>query len=488
MSKKDFFESKNVKELCRSGIPFKYFKDVTLKLFNFTNDDTIEHFTIRKDKVFKGVEVKDVGNYVPYFTGNNSFEESFNYDILTEEGILSVKEIQWMLNSVIPTIEHSPILIKLNALLHFLLEPYEVYSLLRSLINMNYNKTDLHKIRWHLRFQYEDNIKLAQSILESYKELAGKPLNTGLENLESIGFSPIKLIEDMIFAFFINYLSIEGLMRLLPFYLREGVKALYRITYAVLKEINPHLCKISNKHTVIEEAKKACKGITDYKKLFASAFEYYLTRNNNKFVLQEFKDDVEDNDLKKSNFYLPLITRFPKCHSILNNQMILSLWSEIPSELKVKDLHMIFSTDVDGFSIKTIFEAGGKLLDKNLNSPSDYTTLFVIETQNNEIFGGLMSRLIVPTEKNFNRPYNILLLSFLPQLKIYQPSEDSGDILFIDDQSFLYGIGDCGASIRLNSDMSHGYSHKSTAFTSPVLTKSNDGEYHIKKVEVYIIS
>lgn len=146
MTKKDFFESKNVKELCRAGIPFKYFKDVTLKLFNFTNDDTIEHFTIRRDKVFKGIEVKDVGNYVPYFTGNNLFEESFNYDILTEEGILSVKEIQWMLNSVIPTIEHSPILIKLNALLHFLLEPYEVYSLLRTLINMNYNKTDLHKL------------------------------------------------------------------------------------------------------------------------------------------------------------------------------------------------------------------------------------------------------------------------------------------------------------------------------------------------------
>ncbi len=488
MTKKDFFESKNVKELCRNGIPFQYFNPVILKLFNLNSEDNLSNYLYRKEKVFKGRAFTHDCNYVPFFTEYSTFTESLPFHILSEKGILSVKEVQWMINSVIPTIEHSPLLIKLNYLLHFFFEDYEVYYILRNIINMSYNKKEIHKIRWHLRFQYEDNRKLVQSIYESHKQLAGKNNTSGLLHLESIGCDNIYWIEDMIFNFFIGYLPFEAIFRVLSFYLREGVKSLYRIFFAIIKEINPTLVAIKDKTSAVESIKKACTEIKDFNKLFSFAFEYNLTRNNNQYIFQEFKED-DEKTMKKSNFYLPNFIPFNKCTPILTDSRLLEIWDHFPYELRIKDCHMIFSTETDGFNLTTLYEAGNKLKAKNLNSENDYNVIFLIQTVNEDIFGGIISRLIVPSSNKYDKPSITQIISFNPTLKVYNPIETyTEDIIYIDNESFAFGIGKFGSAIKLDDSLNHGYSNKTDSFNSPALTKNEDGEYTIKKVEVYILS
>lgn len=485
MSKKDFLESKNVKELCRNGVPFNFFRDIVLKMFN-AHTETKESFDLKLAKVFKGRDITKIGDYCPFYTGFSTLAESLPFSFINNEGMNSVKQIQWMLNSVIPTIEFTPILIRLNSILHTLLQPYEVYFVLRNLLNINYNIKETHKIRWHMRFTYEDNNRLISSIMESFKEISAISGKGCIEHLESIGFKPNLLVEDIIYNLFMGYFHIEGIYRLLTFYLREGVKALYRVIFALLKVLNSNILDITNPELVIETVRKSSMEISDYSKLFELAFSFNITRNNNKYDFQD-KEESDEYLNKRSNYYLPNYIIFDKAQRILSENNLILLWSKFPLELKIRDCHMIFSSSVDGFSLKSIYHAGTKLIQKNMNNPSDYVTLFLIETQNKEVFGGLMSKLIFPTGNSAERPEKSLLIQFEPQFKIFEPVPSTQETVLMDSNSFLFGIGDTGASIRLDSELSHGFSNYSTSFNSPVLTNENNGEYYVKQVEVYVL-
>lgn len=491
MTKKNFFESKNIKELCRKGVPFQYFHTIIRKLFHINKEEhNVENFLFKKEKVFKGFTVDDIGEYIPLFTSDCKFEEIV-YDFLNEEGRKSVKIIQWMLNSVIPTIEHSPLIIKINVILHMFCDQYEVYFILKNLINQNYSRKDLYKIRWHMRFQFRDNKKIALSIIESQKYLAGKVINSGINHLESLGFNPVLLVEDMIFNFFFDYFRFEGVYRVFSFFLREGIKAFYRLIYGLFKEINPHIEKITNKHSYIKEIRRICKEIQDYSVVFENAFEYALTRNNNKYVFQEYVDNDETSQIK-SNFYIPHFSIFNKVTSILSKKLLLSIWNSLPYSLKIKDCHMIYSTESDGFSLQSIYHSGEKLLSKNCNNEYDYISLVVIETLTNEIFGGVVSRLIYPSPTGKNdSPYHFYLIKVSNNdVLLYNRSENiDGCVFLIENDCFSFGIGRNGlAAFRLDENLCKGFSYESLVFNSPKLVENKDGEYTIKKVEVYILS
>lgn len=489
MTKKDFFDSKNVKELCRKGVPYKYFKSVILKLFNVENEDK-STFDVKVIKVFKDRDRSKLGDYIPYYSDHASFEENLPENYLTENGIKSVKEVQWLLCSVVPNIQHSPLILKLNYLFHLFLETHQVYFVLKNLLNMNYNCKDLYKIRWHMRFFQEDNQKLIQSVMVSFKELMDKSGKIGVEYLENeLGFNTEELVYDMIFNLFIGYLRFEGVYRVFVLYLREGTKIFFRVCFALLRDISSYanLIKSKKKEDIIKAIKDECLKINDFDSLFEKALNFNLTRNNNKFIYQEAKPDSEKKDVQA--YYLPSFITFPNCKKILSEESLLTMWKNLPVELRLKDLQMIYSSQIDGIGLKNVFNAGQKLLDKNLNGVESYVSLMVLETSEKHIFGCLTGRLIMPTIGKFETPEFTSLVTFFPEFKLYPANPNAiGEIIYIDSQSMLFGIGDKGPSFSLNADMSHGFSHESAAFNNPSLIDSKSGEYFIVNIEVYIFS
>jgi len=484
MSKKDFFESKNTKELCRNGIPYFYIKDFFLKMFSCQNE-LEESFKLKYNKVFKKRDTSKLGDYVPYLTGYKTFDESLQCCFLNERGIQSVKEVQWLLNSLIPTMEFSPILLKLNSILHLYFSSSQVFFILKNLINLNYSLKETYKIRWHMRFNYDDNSKVITSIIESLKEISGKSGKCTMEHLDSLGITAKAIVEDIVFNFFLGYLSFEALMRLFPFFLREGTKALYRMVYSFFKQIQHKVLELKDPKTVKDEIKKAGLAITDISKLFYDAFNYSLNRNNNKYDFTPVPEGDEFSN-RRTSYYLPSLTEIEKSKRILDEDGIIRLWQNFPLEIKIKDCNMIYSSSVHGFNLKSVYQVSESLLSKNLNSENDYTSLFIIQTQNDEIFGGCMSRLISPTFNNKVSPQFAILIKFTPEFEVFSISENSKlDLISGDESSFLFVIGENGAAIRLDDSLNHGYSNPCAAFNSPALTINTDGEYFIKNFEVY---
>jgi hypothetical protein len=172
LSKKKLFESKNCKNLIRSGVPLKNLRELILKLIS-DNDDAEKYFkneTFYKDKVeqiLKNNSLEAIGDYFPKFRGLDTINESLSVNYLNQNGYLKLKEILWLINSIQVKIVFSPILINVVKLILIICKPGETYFIMKNLIELNSSLNEESKIRWHIRFNYEENDKLILSIMQS---------------------------------------------------------------------------------------------------------------------------------------------------------------------------------------------------------------------------------------------------------------------------------------------------------------------------------
>jgi hypothetical protein len=471
MSKKILFESRNCKDLCRAGVPIKYQKDLFLRMFNVTvSEDT---FDDKYKLVFKDYDSKYLNEFVPYYTGLKTLQESLPVDYLTETGIQRLKEILWMLNSVIPVIEFSPLIIKITSILLIFCNHVETYNIMRNMLELSYNLNETFKIRWHFRFSYNDNHKIITSAVESLRTIS----NTGKEiyqHFENLNFPIEKLLEDMMFGFYLEYLNLSGVLRLLPLFMNEGVKVLYRLTYALLKTIKPSIMKITSADNVIASIKKFSKEVTDMKALFTLAFSYKLNRNNNKYDFQTLPDiDLFAN--KRNSFYLP---RFTKDSTILEHVDIFQIWSRLPFDLKIKDAELIYTTSRDGFSLSTIYSLASKYEDSKI-------ILFAIETFNGEKFGGIMTDHFRKTNQQFEKPLQSYLFALKPKFGFFEETKPTESIYYGDSEWFMFINGKDGPAIQVKNDLTKGFSHENEFFGSPALVGGN--EFQIKCFEIFIL-
>lgn len=475
LSKQNLFESKNAKSLCRTGIPPKYIREFLLKLFNIdkVNEDK---FKCQYEAVFKNYNPKELEDFVPYFTGYRSLSESLPIHFLNEDGIQALKEILWMLNSVIVTIEHCPLIIKLCSLILMFCNQAETFEIMKHIMEMNYNLKETFKIRWHMRFQYADNEKIITSMCEAIKEISYKSGKESFDHFKLINFPSEKIYEDMCFGFYIDYLNFYGIIRFLPFFLLEGIKSTYRLSYAIIKTLREDIVKVKSPDQVINVLREKSTDIRDINKLFNLSYTFKLTRYNNKYDFQEIPSS--DKFIGKRNtYYLPT---FSEESATMTKVQIIKLWNTLPFEIKIKDAKKIYSTAKDGYSLITIYGLNEKYSKETL-------ILFLICTEEDEVFGCLISSLINYTNGKFIRPLTSLLIQITPEVKLYEVELDSDQVLFADSQCLMIGNGPKGPAFRIDNDLKGGYSYSGNCFNSPVLVDDKDGKFKIKKAEIFLL-
>ena len=235
MGKKKLLSSKNAKQLCRDGVPIKHIKKIVLKMFNveFSKDD----YENKKKEVLKGREFSDMGNQVPTFC-DKSLEELLPFHYLNEQGIEALKEDLWLLNGVLPKVEYAPGIVGLASVLLLFLSKEETYELIRNIMEADMIPGDLSSIRWHFRYNMDDNIKLYLSISLAIVEISKLDTKNKFLQIEKYGLRRIKFVQDIIDQFFLDYINFIGIIKLLPFFLLEGVKGIYRFVYGIISLIH----------------------------------------------------------------------------------------------------------------------------------------------------------------------------------------------------------------------------------------------------------
>ena len=112
-----------------------------------------------------------MGDQVPTFC-DKTLEEILPFHYLNEQGLEALKEVLWLLNGVLPKLEYSPGLVGLSSILLLFLSKEETYELMRNVIEADLNPGEITNIRWHFRYNMDDNIKLYISIALAIVEIS----------------------------------------------------------------------------------------------------------------------------------------------------------------------------------------------------------------------------------------------------------------------------------------------------------------------------
>ena len=475
MMKPDLFESQNVRTIVRNGIPPKYMHRFIMRLFNITKNEEILVNNYKKilKLALKGYKTENLENYVPFFTGLKKLEDSLPIHFLNKSGIFALKEILWMLNQLYPNIEFSPLIIQILSMILVFCNKYEALEVMSCIVslNINYDKNEIYKIRWHLRFNYNDNIKIISSISDCLKDISyisGKEL---FDHMKSIHFRPEKLYEDICFGFFYKYLNFFGMIRFLAFYLHEGIKSVYRLIYAIEKVTKDFLLSEKNPDKIIENCRELCKSLDNIKDLFEISYNFNITRNNNKYLEQiDLKEKIGKNII----YCLP---EFINQSIILKEYHIIHLWEQLPTEFKSNKASVIFSNKGQ----KTIND----IINLFNNEKQDIKYIFLIKTTMNEIFGFSFSGKMNYTNGKFIKLNKGFLISIEPEIKIFKMSSDYSSILYIDNDKILVGK-DASESLALkvSGDLTIGETHGGNCFNNPCLINKQDGIFQIKDIEI----
>ena len=507
MGKKKLLISKNAKQLCRDGIPVKNIKEILLKMFNvnYSNED---YDNKRKD-VLKGREFSEMGDQVPTFC-DKSLEEVLPFHYLNDQGLEALKEVLWLLNGVLPKLEYSPGVAGLASILLLFLSKEETYELVRNLIEADLNPGDLANIRWHFRYSLDDNIKLYISISLSILELTKQEIVNQFQQIENYGLKRIKLVQDIVDKFFIDYINFIGIVKFLPFFLYEGAKGIYRFIYGIIAlnhfkiekkekeeekkegELETVKDKITNKNEVAkippEEVVKLYKQLTNKYENWGAFMEtitsWELTHRNNSY------SDIKMHDQYRKIFpniekriYIPSL--FPES-KILPGPCLPKLWQKMPPDVKYHDGLQIFSKKGSPeANLNTIYSICEKMEDNSL-------IMFLIKTKNEEVFGGIMSQAIKLYEDGKYRiPNSAYLFSVQPEINVFHPKDKKhGEIACFEAGSFRFGNGEDGPAITLEKELKEGWVQKNTIFGNDVtLLKDykDDGGFEIDDIEIYIM-
>ena len=504
MTKKVLLSSKNAKTLCRDGIPLKHIKQTLLKMFNvgFSKDD----YENKRLEVLKGRTFDEIENLVPTFN-NKSLEDTIPDNYLNEKGISALKEVLWLLNGVFPKMEYCPALACIASVLLLFLSKEETYELLRNIIEADEKPGEINSIRWHFRYTLNENIRLYLAITNSIMEVSKDKVASQFNMIENYGLPKIQLIQDMSDKFFLDYINFIGMIKFLPFFLFEGVKGIYRFAYGLIaicpfrlvKEKHEDPTKLQTLSSQIahefdfdkrppEEVLRLFKEVTNklenWYYFLDNATEWDLTHRNNNYETVKIPSSLKESFSKMTNYkYIHSFT--PESHIISKNN-IPKLWEKMPVDVKYRDGILLFdkenSPDAD---LNVIFNICAKNAEYAI-------TMFIIETTNGEIFGGIMGQNIqFYDDGRYRIPYSSYLFSVEPNVNVYSAKDRRHDeIVCFEPGALRYGNGEDGPAITIDSELKVGWTNKNSVFGNDIsLLKdySKFGEFDIKNLEIYLM-
>ena len=509
MSKKVLLNSKNAKQLCRDGIPVKNMRTILLKMFNASV--TKEDFDNKRAEVLKGRQFSEVGGQVPTFC-DKSFEETLPFHYLNEQGVQALKELLWVVNGVIPKLEYCPCLVSIASILLLFMSKEETYAVIRNIIESDLYTGSLSNLRWHFRYNLNDNVRLYLSIVNSIMENSKSTVTTQFKLIENYGLPKVRLIQDMTEKFFLDYVNFIGIIKFLPYFLYEGVSGIYRFAYGIIaicpfklvketkqedRQNNFSMSLLEDQLTLTfdydkrpeEEVFKLYKDVTNKLEnwyfFLDSATEWDLTSRNNGFTSQKIPSEMKNlfPEVTKSK-YVPAL--FPES-KILTKDILPKLWAEIPPDVKYSDGQLLLdkASSPDG-DLNALYNICEKMEDRVM-------ILFVIKTKNGEIFGGIMDQGIKLYEDGrYRTPISAYLFSAEPKVQVWKPKDRMhSEMVCFEAGAFRFGNGEDGPAITLESDLKVGWTQKNnTVFGNNVnLLKdyADDGEFIIDNLEIYVM-
>lgn len=162
--------------------------------------------------------------------------------------------------------------------------------------------------------------------------------------------------------------------------------------------------------------------------------------------------------------------KFKNESSILEEEDFVALWSWIPQRHRMLKLSLEFTTSRDGRSLRTFFEYMSQ------KEPS----FFIIETDDDEVFGGYCSSAWKESSR-FYGSGECFLFTIRPQRRKFFWTE--ANAFFMKSMKDITFGGGTGIAIWISDTLDSGVTDESSTFNNPPLTESK--RFGIRVMEAY---
>lgn len=251
------------------------------------------------------------------------------------------------------TLTHCPLLPDLVCILLMFFDEAATYSLVERMLArskqdsfyMTTNGADF--LRWMKTY----SILLSQKLETLHAHMLG-----------ALAVDPAKLFQVWLNRFFIQYLPVRTVMRIVDSYLMEGNKILFRVSLAILKIHSKSLLQCATQKAFLTKLHALMTG-QSAGELLAAGFDIYLSRTGHIGKIQTHLDEHRaalltnpPNSRHTQHFHLP---RFNHQHEhvseLIGVEQLYSLWSWLPPSSMIQDPVLLYSSALHGYSYATLW-------------------------------------------------------------------------------------------------------------------------------------
>ncbi|GFN73983.1 hypothetical protein PoB_000048900 [Plakobranchus ocellatus] len=410
-------------------------------------------------------------------------------------GINTSREVVMVIANISPDIIYCPLLYPLACVFLHYMTPEACFDCLQALLASN-------KFLYlaQARVNNEATALVLRDLAKKYAKQAYVLIVNSSKNVDAV-------FENWIWWIFKD-LSFQFLVRIIDSYLLEGYKVFFRVALSILilftKDSNKRGSRNSPVTNISAAISRFCSNMPyEPRKLIKAGFSI---RGLNRREIQKLQAKHESH-LRS----VPASDQLPGVASslsvgqtstsrsftgpayllntktkILSPEMLHTLWGWIPIRLTLKKLELLFSSNVDGTTLRTLYM-------RTQHAPQ---TLLIIKATDGSIFGAYCSAAwSIRLEKNiphmsFFGTGETFVFTLYPDLKKFpwigtlgSPSQSTSDHFMAgNDDMMIIGSGN-GEAIYLDSMMNHCRSTHCDTFDNEPLCQSQD--FSCQVVEVF---
>lgn len=259
---------------------------------------------------------------------------------LNESGKSAAKRVLCVLSEMDKEIDCCPTIPDIVQALLLVMTEHDAFACLYAMLTIS------KRTQWYFRtsrIQHTLYIETFTAMITIYVPEVGNHFN-------SIKYDMTQLAEEWLTRSFFSFFPLHILLRLLDGFMYEGTKIFYRAGFAVLKILSKHIVKCISTEKMTELIIEKMKLIQE-DDLFYFVYNFNIRRKHLQNMDKKSRENVDSYKLRGrvTSYIKPKIM---STSSIIQNQAYWdSIFSWIPYRQRLKELHNLFSTEKDGYSI-----------------------------------------------------------------------------------------------------------------------------------------
>ncbi len=399
-----------------------------------------------------------------------------------------MEKLLWVFYKEVANVKFCPMLPQTLSLLLLFVTEAEAYTIGKTMVEQSIrfldeskpeNLEDIKSLRWYFTLVEDQFYKFIESFCRFLKKRSSAFLEIET-HFRKIGYDYIDFFCSIFETLFLGFFPLPIVIRIFSAYLNEGIKIYYRMGYAFVKVFKDAILSNNDKNGMFHILKKKANNIRleEARALFSEAYSLSLSKIQDNFTRIEI---VRSTSFKApKNHYLPNISQPSK---IIEDTLFEYIWDWLPPDKKLCEGIIAFSSDEDGWSIKTLY--------KKVEPFRDRSMLMIIKSDKNTVFGAFVDDIFKPFKFDYLGSNDCFVFFLLPEPKAYFSTSKNKFHLLSKTNYFSVGGGGDGVAFSLDEELHLGHSYRSETYNNEQFNLGNgnlDSSFKCLAFELYIIA